>query len=177
MGRIVDRDEASRIADRLRAEGKTILTTNGSFDLLHAGHVRYLREARAQGDVLFVGLNSDASVRGYKGANRPFVGERDRAELLAALEMVDYVVIFDEKEPMRFIEAIRPHVHINGSEYGAECIEAPTVRRLGGRLHLIDRIEGLSTTALARRIAGALAEGPSEALLREAAGLIGSRDR
>jgi len=150
--RIVDRDELRTLAARLAAQGKRIVTVNGSFDLLHAGHVHFLREASQQGDVLIVGLNSDASVRGYKGPSRPVIPERQRAELLLAVRYVDYVHLFDETEPMRFIEDARPAVHVNGAEYGTDCIEAETVRRVGARLHLIERVPGLSTTELLQRI-------------------------
>jgi D-beta-D-heptose 7-phosphate kinase / D-beta-D-heptose 1-phosphate adenosyltransferase len=150
--RIVDRDELRKLAARLTAQSKRIVTVNGSFDLLHAGHVHFLREARQQGDVLIVGLNSDASVRSYKGPSRPVVPERQRAEMLLAVRYVDYVHLFDETEPMRFIEDARPAVHVNGAEYGERCIEAETVRRIGARLHLVDRLPGLSTTELLQRI-------------------------
>jgi rfaE bifunctional protein nucleotidyltransferase chain/domain len=120
--------------------------------VLHAGHVHILREARRQGDVLIVGLNSDRSVRSYKGPGRPFVGESDRAALLLALKDVDYVHIFDEDVPMPFLAEIKPTVHVNGSEYGADCIEAETVRANGGRIHVVDRLPGLSTSELIERI-------------------------
>jgi rfaE bifunctional protein nucleotidyltransferase chain/domain len=128
------------------------VTINGSFDLMHAGHLHILREAARQGNVLIVGLNSDASVRSYKGANRPIVPERQRAEMLLALRAVDYVHVFDEAVPMPFIEEVRPDVHVNGAEYGEACIEAATVAGLGGRLHLVDRVPELSTTALLEAI-------------------------
>jgi D-beta-D-heptose 7-phosphate kinase/D-beta-D-heptose 1-phosphate adenosyltransferase len=150
--RVVDRDELQKLAARLHAQGKRIVTVNGSFDLLHAGHVHFLREASQQGDVLIVGLNSDASVRGYKGPSRPVIPEQQRAELLLAVRYVDYVHLFDEAEPMRFIEDARPVVHVNGAEYGTDCIEAETVRRVGARLHLVERVAGLSTTELLQRI-------------------------
>lgn len=149
---IVARHELAGLAARLRDAGKTIVTINGSFDVLHAGHLHILREARGQGDVLIVGLNSDSSVRANKGAGRPFVGQDDRAKLLLALRDVDYVHIFDETVPMPFLEQLRPDVHVNGAEYGPDCIEAPTVRAHGGRIHVVDRIPGLSTSELVERI-------------------------
>jgi D-beta-D-heptose 7-phosphate kinase/D-beta-D-heptose 1-phosphate adenosyltransferase len=152
--RLVGRDALAVLASRLRAEGKRVVTVNGSFDLLHAGHLHILREARGQGDVLIVGLNSDRSVREYKGANRPIVGQAERAEMLLALKDVDYVHIFDEAVPMPFLDEVRPDVHVNGSEYGAECIEAPTVRAHGGRIHIVDKVPGLSTSALLDRLRG-----------------------
>jgi D-beta-D-heptose 7-phosphate kinase/D-beta-D-heptose 1-phosphate adenosyltransferase len=146
--RLVQRRELALLADALRAKGKRIVTVNGSFDLLHAGHLHILREASRQGDTLIVGLNSDASIRTYKGADRPLIPQAQRAEMLLALRYVDYVHIFDESEPMPFLEEVRPDVHVNGAEYGEECIEAPVVKAHGGRLHLVDRIAGLSTSQL-----------------------------
>ena len=151
-GRLVDRQQLAELAGRLRAQGKRIVTINGSFDILHAGHLHVLREARLQGDLLIVGLNSDRSVRAYKGPGRPYISEHERARMLLALRDVDYVHVFDEDVPMPFLAAVRPHVHANGAEYGEDCIEAPLVRSLGGRLHLIDRLPGWSTTSLVDRI-------------------------
>jgi D-beta-D-heptose 7-phosphate kinase / D-beta-D-heptose 1-phosphate adenosyltransferase len=146
--RLVGRDGLAALARSLRAAGKRIVTINGSFDLLHAGHLHIIREASRQGDALIVGLNSDASVRRYKGPSRPLIAEGYRAELLLALRFVDYVHVFDEPDPIAFLEEVRPDVHVNGAEYGAECVEASVVARYGGRLHLVDRIDGLSTTAI-----------------------------
>jgi D-beta-D-heptose 7-phosphate kinase/D-beta-D-heptose 1-phosphate adenosyltransferase len=151
--RIVGRDELAALSASLKAGGKRIVTINGAFDLLHAGHLKILQEARTQGDALIVGLNSDTSVRGHKGPTRPIVGEADRAALLLALRSVDYVHIFDEPIPNAFLEAIRPDVHVNGAEYGEHCVEADTVRRGGGRLHLVERTDGVATSALIERIA------------------------
>ena len=151
---IVERADLSALAARLRALGQRIVTINGAFDLLHAGHLHILREARRQGDVLIVGVNADSAVRVSKGPNRPYVGEQDRARLLLALRDVDYVHIFPEPVPMPFLEQIRPDVHVNGSEYGAECIEAATVRAGGGRIHIVDRLPHLSTTELVARVIG-----------------------
>jgi D-beta-D-heptose 7-phosphate kinase / D-beta-D-heptose 1-phosphate adenosyltransferase len=146
--RLVPRHSLASLASTLRARGKRIVTINGSFDILHNGHLHILNEARQQGEVLIVGLNSDSSVRSYKGADRPIVSERQRAEMLLALRMVDYVHIFDESDPIAFLREIRPDVHVNGSEYGPDCIEAETVRQHGGRLHIVGRIPGLSTSRL-----------------------------
>jgi rfaE bifunctional protein nucleotidyltransferase chain/domain len=151
---LVARGDLAGLAARLRAQGQRIVTINGAFDLLHAGHLHILREARRQGDVLIVGLNADSTVRASKGPNRPYVSQQDRARLLLALRDVDYVHIFSEPVPMPFLEHIRPDVHVNGSEYGAECIEAATVRAGGGRVHLVDRLPALSTSELVARIQG-----------------------
>ncbi len=149
--RALGRDELRDVSARLRAQGKRIVTLNGSFDVMHTGHLHILKEAKRQGDVLIVGVNSDASVRSYKGPGRPINSEQQRAEMLLANRYVDYVHVFDETVPMAFIEAARPDVHVNGAEYGDECVEAPTVRRLGARLHLVPRLPGLSTTELLQR--------------------------
>jgi D-beta-D-heptose 7-phosphate kinase/D-beta-D-heptose 1-phosphate adenosyltransferase len=146
--RLVPRHALSQLATTLHAKGKRIVTINGSFDILHNGHLHILNQARQRGDVLIVGLNSDASVRAYKGPGRPVVTERRRAEMLLALRMVDYVHIFDEPDPIAFLKEIRPEVHVNGSEYGKDCIESETVRRGGGEIHIVSRIAGLSTSRL-----------------------------
>jgi D-beta-D-heptose 7-phosphate kinase/D-beta-D-heptose 1-phosphate adenosyltransferase len=146
--RLLPRRALAPLAATLRAKGKRIVTINGSFDILHNGHLHILNEARKRGDVLIVGLNSDASVRSYKGASRPVVPERRRAEMLLALRMVDYVHVFDEPDPIAFLEEVRPQVHVNGSEYGENCIERETVLRAGGEIHIVNRIPGLSTSRL-----------------------------
>ena len=135
-------------AERQRLAGKTIATLNGSFDLLHAGHLHILYEASKEADLLLVALNSDASIRSYKGAKRPLIPLTYRLQMVAALKWVDFVTWFEEADPREFLKKIAPDVHVNGAEYGRECIEAATVHALGGRLHLVDRIEGLSSSAL-----------------------------
>jgi D-beta-D-heptose 7-phosphate kinase/D-beta-D-heptose 1-phosphate adenosyltransferase len=150
--RQVSRRELAPLAAALRSKGKRIVTVNGSFDLLHAGHLYILREASRQGDVLIVGLNSDASVKRYKGPSRPLIPEAQRAEMLLALRYVDYVHIFPEQVPMPFLEEIRPDVHVNGTEYGEDCIEAPIVRKHGGRIHVVDRLAGLSTSRIVNQL-------------------------
>jgi D-beta-D-heptose 7-phosphate kinase/D-beta-D-heptose 1-phosphate adenosyltransferase len=146
--RLVARNGLAPLAASLRASGKRIVTINGSFDILHSGHLYILNEARQRGDVLIVGLNSDASVKGYKGPDRPIVPERGRAEMLLSLRMVDYVHVFDEPDPRAFLQQVKPDVHVNGAEYGEDCIERETVIGGGGQLHVVDRIGGLSTTGI-----------------------------
>ncbi|MBE7557813.1 adenylyltransferase/cytidyltransferase family protein [bacterium] len=146
------RDDPSPALDPHRRAGRSIVSVNGSFDLLHAGHLHILAEAARQGDVLVVGLNSDVSVRAYKGPGRPIMPESERAEILLALEMVDYVVLFDEPECAAFVLRVRPDVHVNDASYGENCIEAPAVRACGGRLHLVDKLPTASTTDILRRI-------------------------
>jgi D-beta-D-heptose 7-phosphate kinase/D-beta-D-heptose 1-phosphate adenosyltransferase len=153
--RLVPRHALNQLATTLRAKGKRIVTINGSFDVLHNGHLHILNEARQQGDVLIVGVNSDASVRLNKGPDRPIVPERRRAEMLLALRMVDYVHVFDELDPIAFIGELNPDVHVNGSEYGEDCIESEIVKRGGGRIHIVGRISGLSTSNLVDRLQAA----------------------
>jgi len=152
--RLVPRESLRGLATTLRAKGKRLVTINGSFDVLHAGHLYILNEARRQGDVLIVGVNSDASVRAYKGPSRPVVTERQRAEMLLALRTVDFVHIFDETDPIAFLNELRPDVHVNGAEYGEHCIERDVVINNGGRLHLVDRIPNLSTSAVVEQLQG-----------------------
>ncbi len=128
-------DEAAALADRLRAEGKRIVLANGCFDLLHVGHVRYLREARRLGDVLFVGINSDAAVARLKGPGRPIMPAAERVEILSALRDVDHVVVFEEDTADRLVERLRPHVHAKGTDYTAESVpERATARAVGARV-------------------------------------------
>lgn len=153
MDRRVSREELAGLGQRLRASGKRVVFTNGCFDLLHVGHARYLEAARALGDVLVVGLNSDASVRGLKGPGRPVVPEAERAELLGALRCVDYVTLFDEPTPVEVIALLRPDVHTKGGDYRADDLpEAATVRACGGEVAILPFSEGRSTTGLIERI-------------------------
>lgn len=138
--------------ERLRAEGKSLVFTNGCFDILHAGHVDYLAFARDQGDALVVGLNSDASVRENKGKRRPVVPEKDRAKMLAALEAVDYVVIFDEDEPEHLISEILPDVLVKGEDWAHYVSGREIVEQNGGRVVLAPLTEGRSTSDIIRKI-------------------------
>ena len=128
-------EEAARLAERLRAEGKRIVLANGCFDLLHVGHVRYLRGARGLGDVLFVGLNGDAAVARLRGPGRPLIPVAERAEILQSLRDVDHVVVFDDDTADTLVTRLRPHVHAKGTDYTAESVpEAAAVQALGGRV-------------------------------------------
>jgi D-beta-D-heptose 7-phosphate kinase/D-beta-D-heptose 1-phosphate adenosyltransferase len=136
-----------------RAAGATVVFTNGVFDILHAGHVEILRRAKELGDVLVVGINSDASARRLKGPTRPINGQRERAATLAALDHVDHVVVFDGDTPAEVIRALRPQVHVKGDDYTAETLpEADAVREVGGRIVILPRVGGLSTTGVIERI-------------------------
>ncbi len=138
---------------RWRAEGKTVALANGVFDLLHVGHVRYLEGARALADVLVVAVNSDASTRAYKGPGRPIIPEGERAELVAALACTDAVLVFDEPNVRGVIRALRPDVHVKGTDYTPDSIpEADEVRAYGGRTAVAGDPKDHSTTALAARL-------------------------
>lgn len=148
-------DELAELRAGWRAQGKTVVWTNGCFDLLHAGHVRSLRDAKALGDVLVVGINSDASARKIKGPRRPLMRQEDRAEVLSALEMVDYVTIFDEPEPSAALERLQPDIHCKGEEYadGRRPVpERAIVESYGGEIRFLPLHQGRSTTGLMERI-------------------------
>jgi rfaE bifunctional protein nucleotidyltransferase chain/domain len=136
----------------LREQKQTIATLNGSFDLLHARHLYIIHQASLQADCLIVALNSDASIKQYKSPTRPIIGLQDRLSLLAALEFVDFVTWFEETDPRAILARIRPDVHVNGAEYGTQCIEAETVQKAGGKIHLVNRIPGLATSAVIEKI-------------------------
>jgi rfaE bifunctional protein nucleotidyltransferase chain/domain len=145
--------EAVALAERLRAENKTVVFTNGVFDLLHPGHVRYLQRARQLGDALIVGINSDRSVRAVKGAGRPINPEAERAEVLAALACVDAVAIFDEETPFEIISAISPNVLVKGADWGEDAIVGrDVVEGKGGRVVRMDVELGYSSTAIVSKI-------------------------
>lgn len=151
--KVMGRGELATELARLRAAGKRVVFTNGCFDLLHAGHVRYLREAASLGNLLVVGLNSDASVRQFKDAGRPIVPEDDRAEVMAALEMVDYVVVFPERTAEAIVAELKPDVYVKGGDYTPENLpEARVVEGYGGKVKLVPYHEERSTTGIIQRI-------------------------
>jgi D-beta-D-heptose 7-phosphate kinase/D-beta-D-heptose 1-phosphate adenosyltransferase len=146
-------EEVVEIRQRLRGEGKKLVFTNGCFDLLHAGHVRYLNQARVLGDALVLALNSDASVCALKGEGRPIVPGLERAEVLAALGCVDYVFIFDDPTPQRVIDAIVPDILVKGADWGiTEIVGRATVEGAGGRVFNLPLVEGTSTSTIISRI-------------------------
>jgi rfaE bifunctional protein nucleotidyltransferase chain/domain len=156
-GRLMTLDEARAWREDLRLMGMALVFTNGVFDLLHAGHARYLAAARAQGDALVVGVNSDASVRGLgKGPERPLMPEQDRVELLLALRAVDAVVLFDEDTPLSLVRALEPEVLAKGADYRLEeIVGAREVLAAGGRVERIPLVAGRSTTNLVSRLRNA----------------------
>jgi len=151
--KIKNRDVLAAIITEEKRRGKRVVFTNGCFDLLHVGHVKYLQKARSFGDLLVLGLNSDASVRRLKGEKRPLIGEEERAHLLAALDCVDYVVIFDEDTPLQLIETIRPLVLVKGGDYTPEgVVGKDVVESYGGRVELVEFVDGKSTTNIIEKI-------------------------
>ena len=153
--KILTLDQLAAESGRLRSESQRVVATNGCFDILHVGHVRYLTAARKLGDVLVVGLNGDDSVRQLKGANRPVNRERDRAEVLTALESVDYVTIFPEKRAANFLRATQPAVYAKGGDYTADTLdpeERAVLSEFGSRIEIIPFEEGYSTSELLTRI-------------------------
>lgn len=151
--KVLNKGQLSTALESRRKKGEKIVFTNGCFDILHVGHARYLAEARALGDLLVVGVNSDSSVRGLKGANRPIVPEAERAEMLAHLESVDFVCLFDEARPDALIEIVRPHVHAKGGDYRPEDLpEAAVVRKHGGEVVVLSLVSGKSTTNIVEKI-------------------------
>lgn len=147
MGEVVKRENIRQIVKHLQDEGKTVVTTNGCFDILHVGHVRYLQKTKSFADYSVVLLNSDKSVKSIKGEGRPINTENDRAEILCALSCVDYVVLFDEDSPGALLGEIKPDVHTKGADYNTQNLpEADIIIKNGGRLEFIDFVEGKSTT-------------------------------
>ncbi len=153
MGEILDPQALRRERERLRREGRRVVFTNGCFDLLHPGHIRFLQQAKALGDVLIVAINSDASVRALKGPGRPIFPQRERAEMLAALEAVDYVTIFDDLTPRALIADLLPDVLVKGGDWRPEeIVGREEVEAAGGRVLSLPYYEGYSTTRLIERI-------------------------
>ena len=153
MGSILSFDEAVAERERLRAAGKTLVFTNGHFDLLHVGHLDYLEKARALGDALFIGLNGDASTARLKGAGRPLIPAMERARLLAALVPVTAVIIFDDDTAAALVRALQPDIYVKGGDYGGKLWpERDIVAAYGGRVALIDYLPDHSTSALIEKI-------------------------
>ena len=150
--KLLDPKDLEKNILELKSQGLKIATLNGSFDLLHAGHLYIIHQASLQADRLIVALNTDRSIQQYKSPTRPIITLQHRLEMMAALEFVDYVTWFDETDPCSILSQIRPDIHVNGAEYGADCIEAQTVIKHGGRIHLVDRIPSLSTSAVIEKI-------------------------
>ena len=153
---LIDRNKIAETCAKIRSGGRKIVFTNGCFDILHVGHVRYLTAAKSFGDVLIVGLNSDESVRNLKGAGRPINNEKDRAEVLLGLRAVDYVAIFGERTAEKIIAEVAPDVYVKGGDYTFETLpEAKIVQSYGGRVELVNFVAGYSTTATVEKLSAA----------------------
>ena len=150
---IIDRENAAQFCEDLRRQGKKIVFTNGCFDIIHAGHVRYLTAAKNFGDVLIIGLNTDESVRRLKGASRPINNQADRAEVLLGLKAVDHVIYFGEQTAENLIAGVKPDIYVKGGDYTLETLpEAAIVQKYGGRVELVNLVAGRSTTNVINKI-------------------------
>ena len=155
MGIVVDRKNIIPLIKDLKKQGLKIVTTNGCFDILHIGHLRYLKKAKSFGDILVVALNSDSSTKALKGDSRPINNQNDRAELLANLNCVDIVVIFDEISPEKLLVEIAPDIHTKGADYTIDTLpEAKAIIKAGGKIEFIEFVEGKSTTNTINKING-----------------------
>ena len=153
MGKVINRSDLAEFLSELKSDGNTVVTTNGCFDILHVGHVRYLKKTSEYADKLIVMLNSDKSVKSIKGDDRPINCEADRAEILSSLSCVDYVVLFDEKSPAKLLEDIKPDVYTKGADYTLETLpERDIVLRNNIKVEFIDFVEGKSTTNVIKKI-------------------------
>jgi rfaE bifunctional protein nucleotidyltransferase chain/domain len=153
MNKILERNTLKDTLEELRKKGKKIAFTNGCFDILHVGHVRYLREAKKTADILVLALNSDSSVRSLKGKERPLVPEKERAEIIAALEFIDFVTIFNELTPLELINYLKPDILIKGGDWAEEdVIGREEIKKWGGRVAIIPEVEGKSTTNIVEKV-------------------------
>ncbi len=153
MGKLVNKSELEPLLDKIKKEGKTLAVTNGCFDILHVGHVRYLNMSSKEADYLMVLLNSDKSVRAIKGETRPINKQEDRAEVLSALNCVDFVMFFDENSPAKLLEEIKPDVYTKGADYNLDNLpEAKSIQSYGGKIAFIDLVEGVSTTKILEKL-------------------------
>jgi D-glycero-beta-D-manno-heptose 1-phosphate adenylyltransferase len=151
--KVISLEQASTLTTSLKKDGKKIAFTNGSFDILHSGHVDYLIKAKQLGDILILGLNSDSSVKSYKGDKRPINAETDRAYVLAALEAIDYIIIFTESTPEHLIEVLQPDIHVKGGDYTIDTLpEAKIIQAYGGKIELVPFVPGKSTSTIIEKI-------------------------
>lgn len=150
--KLINPDQLAVWSEKRKNEGKTIATLNGSFDLMHAGHLEMIYQASQQADILLLALNSDASIKRYKSIDRPIIPLEYRLRMMAALEFVDFITWFEEDDPRSLLEQIQPHVHVNGSEYGENCLEADVVKKHGGKIKIIALVPGLSTSEIIKKV-------------------------
>ena len=152
--KIKEIEELKNIIKEYKEKNKKVVFTNGCFDLLHIGHIRYLYKAKEFGSILIVALNSDKSVKNLKGDNRPIINEKERAELLSALEMIDYITIFDDFTCKNILKSLKPDIYVKGGDYTRQTLpEWPVVAEYGGEVKLVEEIKGQSTTSLINKIA------------------------
>ena len=155
--KVIDPEDIEEHAIDLKNSGKTIATLNGSFDLMHAGHLQIIYEASQMADILIVALNSDNSIKKYKSSNRPIIPLEYRLQLMTALAFVDSVTWFEETDPRNLLMKIKPNIHVNGAEYGENCIEAEIVKMYGGKIHIVQLVPELSTSKILKKIETILA--------------------
>jgi rfaE bifunctional protein nucleotidyltransferase chain/domain len=150
---VISREAGKGLSQSLRKTGLKLVFSNGVFDILHIGHVKYLKEAKSLGDVLIVGVNSDRSATFHKGALRPFINQDERATIISSLFCVDYVIIFDEDTPIKLIQELKPDIYVKGGDYKAEDVpEFETVKSYGGKTHILSYTYGKSTTKIIKQI-------------------------
>ncbi|OGN61392.1 MAG: hypothetical protein A3F40_03140 [Chlamydiae bacterium RIFCSPHIGHO2_12_FULL_27_8] len=150
--KILNREKLIQKLKELRQNHKTIATLNGSFDLLHSGHLKIIFEASQMADVLIVALNSDSSIKKYKSEKRPIIPLEERMQMMAAISSVDFVTFFEETDPRNILDIIKPDVHVNGQEYTINCIERDVVEKNSGRVHIVKLVPGLSTSEIIKKI-------------------------
>lgn len=150
--KLIEPEDLQKKVSEIKKDKKTIVTINGSFDLMHAGHLKILFEASLLADVLIVALNSDCSIKQYKSKSRPIISLEYRMQMIAALFFVDYVTYFKELNPIKILDIIKPTIHVNGSEYGNNCIEKNIVEKNGGKIHIVNLKPTLSTTNIIEKI-------------------------
>lgn len=170
--KIKNQKEIVRVVKKLKEQGRKIVTYNGSFDILHLGHIESLKEAKKQGDILIIPLNSDKSVRLYKGPNHPINSQEKRAEVLAALECVDYITIFDEINCKNILDKIKPNIHCNGADWGKSCVERGIIEKNRGKIQILKWQNGFSTSNLIEKIINAYQERETKAVFLDRDGTI-----
>lgn len=152
---LIDREFGKQLVEMLKTQNKKVVFTNGCFDILHVGHLRYLNDAKRQGDILIVGVNSDSSVKKLKGESRPINNQYDRAEMLGGLKAVDFTVIFEEDTPEELIACLKPSIHVKGGDYTKDDLpETKIVESYGGEVRILSFVEGKSTTNIVKKIQG-----------------------
>jgi len=153
--KLVDLPTVLRIVEQAKRQGKRVVWANGCFDILHVGHILYLERAKSLGDILIVGLNSDDSVKAFKGPHRPIAEEMHRAKILTSLRCVDYVIIFSEKSPINLLKTLKPHIYVKGGDYSIDTIdqnERRAIENYGGKIVLLPKQEGISTSSIIQKI-------------------------